>query len=77
LVTTAIDRDNVELVKILLDFGIQIRDIKNMLPMNFSVTDKEVHATIDNMKDGKMVQSVLVSNEPLYVNHFHSIFDSI
>jgi len=77
LVTTAIDRDNFELVKMLLDFGIQIRDIKNMPPMNFSVTDKEVHATIDNMKDGKMVQSVLVSNEPQYVIHFHSIFEEL
>ena len=69
LVITAIDRDSAELVKMLLDLGIQIRDIKNMPPMNFSVTDKELHATIDNMEDCNMLQSVLVSNEPLYLNH--------
>jgi len=77
LVTTAIDRDSAELVKMLLDFGIQIREIKNMPPMNFSVTDKELHATIDDMEDGNMAQSVLVSNEPLYVNHFHSVFEKL
>jgi two-component system sensor histidine kinase VicK len=77
LVTTAIDRDSAELVKMLLDLGIQIRDIKNMPPMNFSVTDKELHATIDDMEDGNIAQSVLVSNEPLYVNHFRSVFEKL
>ena len=77
LITTAIDRDSAELVKMLLDFGIQIREIKNMPPMNFSVADKELHATIDDMEDGNMVQSVLVSNEPLYVNHFRSFFEKL
>jgi two-component system sensor histidine kinase VicK len=77
LVTTGIDRDTAGLVKMLLDLGIQIRDIKNMPPMNFSVTDKELHATIDDMEDGNMVQSVLVSNEPLYVNHFRSVFEKL
>src|SRR6266516_3783544 len=48
-----------------------------MPPMNFSVTDKEIHATIDDMEDGNMVQSVLVSNEPLYVNHFRSVFEKL
>ncbi|MDQ6863286.1 MAG: ATP-binding protein, partial [Thermoproteota archaeon] len=44
---------------------------------NFSVTDKEVHATIDKMEDGNVAQSVLVSNEPIYVNHFRSIFEEL
>jgi signal transduction histidine kinase len=77
LVTTAIDRDSAELVKMLLDLGIQIREIKNMPPMNFSVTDKGLHATIDDMEDGNMLQNVLVSNEPLYVNHFRSVFEKL
>jgi two-component system, OmpR family, sensor histidine kinase VicK len=77
LVTTSIDKDSAELVEKLLDLGIQIRDIKNMPPVNFSVTDKEVHATIDKMEDGNMGQSVLVSNEPIYVKHFRSIFEEL
>jgi signal transduction histidine kinase len=77
LVTTDIGKDKLELVKTLLGMGIEIRAIKNMLPMNFSVTDKEVHATIERLKDGNIVQSVLVSNEPEYIDHFHSIFEEL
>jgi signal transduction histidine kinase len=77
LITKTIDHDSIELLKTLLDMGIQIREIKNMPPINFSVTDKEVQATIDEMEDGKMVQSALVSNEPIYVHHFRSIFEEL
>ena len=48
-----------------------------MPPMNFAVTEQEVQATIDEMADGKMVQSVLVSNELIYVNHFRYIFEEL
>ena len=74
---TAPLRDTVQLVKVLLDLGIQVRETKNMPPMNFAVTDKEVHITIDKMEGGRMIQSVLVSNEPIYVNHFRSIFEEL
>jgi len=74
---TAPLRDTVQLVKVLLDLGIQVRETKNMPPMNFAVTDKEVHITIDKMEGGRMIRSVLVSNEPIYVNHFRSIFEEL
>jgi nitrogen-specific signal transduction histidine kinase len=77
LVTTSIERNSIELLRILLELGIQIRDIKNIPPMNFSVTGKEVYATIDKMEGGRMVQSILASNEPNYVNHFRSIFEEL
>jgi signal transduction histidine kinase len=74
---TAPLRDTVQLVKVLLDLGIQVRETKNMPPLNFAVTDKEVHITIDKMEGGRMIRSVLVSNEPIYVNHFRSIFEEL
>jgi phosphatidylserine/phosphatidylglycerophosphate/cardiolipin synthase-like enzyme len=48
-----------------------------MPPMNFGVSDKELAATIEKMEGGKMSQSFLISNEPLYVNHFNSIFEEL
>ncbi len=33
----------VELIKILLKDRLQIKDIKNIPPMNFSISDKEMH----------------------------------
>ena len=43
--------------------------------MNFGVSDKEVALTIEKMEDGGVSQSFLISNEPLYVNHFNSLFE--
>ena len=44
---TSIDKDSVELVKIFLNAGIQIRHLKNLTHMNFAVDDKNFYATID------------------------------
>ncbi len=72
-----IDKDNTKLAKIFLDAGIQLRHVKNLPPMSFGVSDKEIAATIEKMEGGKMVQSLLLSNEPAYVNHFYSIFEDL
>jgi signal transduction histidine kinase len=72
-----VDKDSLNLVKIFLDLGFQIRHVKNTLPLNFGVSDKEVALTIENMEGGKLSSSFLISNEPLYVNHFNSLFEEI
>jgi hypothetical protein len=45
--------------------------------MSFGLNEKELHATIDKMEDGKKIQSLLASNEPVYVSHFRSIFEDL
>ena len=65
------------LVKIFLKAGIHVRHIKNMPPLSFGISENEVAITIDNMMGGKMSQSFLISNEPLYVNHFNSLFERL
>jgi two-component system, OmpR family, sensor histidine kinase VicK len=72
-----IEEESVELVKIFLDLGMRIRHVKNLPSMNFAVGDKEVDATIEKMEGGKMIQSLITSNEPTYVTHFHSIFEQL
>jgi len=72
-----IDKHNVNYAKILLDAGIEIRYLKNLPPMSFGVSDKEIAATIEKMEDGENVQSLLLSNEPVYVNHFYHIFEEL
>jgi two-component system, OmpR family, sensor histidine kinase VicK len=74
---TNIDRYSLSLVKKFLQAGINIRHIKNMPPLSFGVSDKEVAITIEKMEGGKMSQNFLISNEPLYVNHFNSLFEEI
>jgi hypothetical protein len=38
---TNIDRDNVDIVKLFLDSGVQLKHIKNLPPMSFGVSEKE------------------------------------
>jgi signal transduction histidine kinase len=72
-----IQQESIELVKIFLNMGMQIRHVKNLTPMNFALGDREINATIEKMEEGKMVQSLLTSNEPVYLKHFHSIFENL
>ncbi len=72
-----IDKDNLDLVKVFLKSGIQIRHVKNMPPMNFGVSDVQMAATIEKMEYGKINQSFLISTEPFYIEHFNSLFDEI
>jgi two-component system, OmpR family, sensor histidine kinase VicK len=74
---TTIDKDIKDLARTFLDSGMSMRHIRRLLPMNFCVTNKDFLASLEAMKDGRMVQSLLTSNEPIYVNHFRSIFEEL
>jgi hypothetical protein len=80
LVTSILDNDNAELAKKFLDIGVQIRHVKNMPPIDFSVSDKEMIATLQNAESGNnegVSKNLLVSNELLYIRHFTSIFEEL
>jgi two-component system, OmpR family, sensor histidine kinase VicK len=74
---TNIDKDNIHIVKIYLESGIQIRHVRNLPPMSFGVSDKKIAVTIEKMEGGTSIQSLLLSSEPPYVNHFTSIFEEL
>ena len=73
----SIDKESIPLVKTFIKAGIRVRHLKNMLPMSFGVSDKEVSITIEKMEGGKMSQSILISNDPLYTVHFNSVFEGL
>jgi two-component system, OmpR family, sensor histidine kinase VicK len=74
---TTVYKDNIDLVKLFLNVGVQIRHIKNLTPMNFAVGNRYFYAYIDKVDGGKIMESLLVSNEPVYITHFNYIFESI
>jgi nitrogen-specific signal transduction histidine kinase len=74
---TNIDRVNIELVREYLKSGIQIRHARNLPPMSFGFSDKEIAATIDKMENGKRIQNLLISNESAYLKHFGSVFEEL
>jgi two-component system, OmpR family, sensor histidine kinase VicK len=74
---TNIEHDSLHLARLYLDHGIQIKHVKNLPLVNFGISDKEIALTIEKMDRGKRVQSLLISNEPVYVKHFTSIFEEL
>ena len=74
---TNIEEECVELVKTFLDLNMQIKHVKNLPPINFAVGKNEVNLTIEKMEGGKMIQSLITSNEPTYVEYFYSIFEQL
>ncbi len=74
---TNIEHDSLQLTRLYLDHGIQIKHLKNLPPVSFGISDKEIALTIEKMESGKLIQSLLISNEPVYVKHFTSMFEEL
>jgi two-component system, OmpR family, sensor histidine kinase VicK len=76
LITSITDKDSIDLVRIFLEAGAKIRHVKNLPLMDFAVDNKYFHATI-RKEAGRLNQTLLLSNEPAYVEHFKSIFEEL
>jgi two-component system, OmpR family, sensor histidine kinase VicK len=74
---TSIDKDSIDLVKIFLDSGMQVRHVKNLIHIDFAVDNKNFNATVDKMEAGKLMESLLISNESAYVSHYNSVFEEL
>jgi hypothetical protein len=53
---TIIDKDNLKLARNYLELGIRVRHVRNLPPMSFGISDKEIAATIEKMESGKIFQ---------------------
>ncbi len=71
------DEKDIELVKVFLNAGIQLKHIRNLPSINFLVDTNSIQATIERMDDGKIMKDLLVSNEPAYIKHFMSFFQDL
>jgi two-component system, OmpR family, sensor histidine kinase VicK len=49
---TTVDENTAELVKSFLKMGVEIRHVKNMPPIDFAVSDKEMVATMQKLEQG-------------------------
>jgi signal transduction histidine kinase len=75
---TSIDRSSLTMVKEFLSVGVQVRHIKNMPPIDFAVSDKEMMTTAEKMEsEQEMIQSLLISNEQPYIHQFIYIFEEL
>ncbi len=72
-----ISKENMDLVREYLEIGVKIRHLKQTPFINFGVTESHLAAAIEQTTDKNIVDSVLYSNEPAYVNNFKSLFDKL
>ena len=75
---TAINNNkDIELAKSFLDEGINVRHVKSIPLPSFALSDKMLNSTIEKMEGGRMVTSLLSSNDTLYLNHYGAIFKEL
>src|SRR6266516_3010924 len=78
MVTSITDKDSANLIKKFIEIGVHVKHAKNLPPIDFAVSDKEMIATIEKGEGGEEnIKSLLVSNEFPYITHFVSIFEEL
>ena len=77
-ITTLNDQKEARLLKKILNDSMEIRHVPNIPTLtNFAFNDDVFISSVDRMKDGNLMTSLIVSNDPLYLNHYRSIFEEI
>ena len=74
---TAIDKESKDLVQVFVNAGVRVRHVRVLPPVNFALDNTHFYATIDKMEGGKIMQSLLTSNEPKYLNYYCSLFEGL
>jgi nitrogen-specific signal transduction histidine kinase len=77
IITSITNINDTEIVTKFLDLGINIKHVKNLPPINFAASEKEMIATIQKTEGGQILQNLLTTNESAYIEHFNSIFDEL
>ena len=73
-------KEDIELVRLFMDIGIKIRNIKSLPIVNFLVTNKMLLSNIesnDTTKDSKQIKNMLASNDPFHIKYYSSIFEDL
>jgi two-component system sensor histidine kinase VicK len=77
-ITSIRTKEDASLVKLFIDMGIKIRSVKNLLPINYLVSERFFFSNVekgDNASGRKVINSILVSNDALYINQFKAVFE--
>jgi nitrogen-specific signal transduction histidine kinase len=77
IITSITDSNDIEIVNKFLALGVSIKHVKNLPPINFAASEKEMIATIQKTEGGQILQNLLTTNEPAYIEHFNSIFSEL
>ena len=50
---------------------------RQLTQINLAVSEKQFVTTIDKVSEGKMFEKILHSTDPMYMNHFQSLFEEL
>lgn len=70
-------QEDVDLVKKFIDMGVEIRHTSNLPLLSFFISEKQFVGTVEKIIDGKMFERILHCTDPLYMEHFQSIFEEL
>jgi hypothetical protein len=77
-IVTKIDNiDDIKTASHFLNIGIEIRHVRNLPPISFAASEREMIATIQKTEGGQIIQNLLTTNEKAYLEHFRSIFEEL
>ncbi|MBA3977550.1 MAG: HAMP domain-containing histidine kinase [Nitrosopumilus sp.] len=68
---------DIELVRLFLKEGVKIRHVKSIPFHSFALSDKMLNSTVEMMKEGGMISSLLNSNDRLYLGHYNTMFKEL
>jgi signal transduction histidine kinase len=74
---TDFGKEDVDTVQHFLNLGVEVRQVRNIIPMTFAVTDKEFIATVQEVKEHGSVHTALATNDPDYITHYNVLFDEL
>jgi hypothetical protein len=74
---TTIDEGAAETAKKFMELGMEIRHTNNIPTESFGISDKEVGVTLSRLEGGSLNNRALFSNEPIYLEHYSSLFEEL
>ena len=76
-ITSINNKEDIGIVKLLIQEGIQVRHVFDMPFVNFTISNRHFASTIEKLGITKDLASVLISNDALYLDYYHKIFDKL
>ena len=70
-------KEDKELIRKFLDLGIEVKHVRNLPPLYFSVSRKQCVVTIENLPNGELFQRIIHSSEPSYILHYQAVFEEL
>jgi len=75
-ITSLNDKNDIKLGNLFSKYGMKIRHTSDRPSINFVISDKYFASTTEKMINGDMISNLLFSNDPVYLEHFSTIFDN-